>query len=159
MWSFQGCQSRWIFFFIPQHYLPYSSISLGMQDIQENHIYINDGTQNENGLQLKVFSVSLALWFKLASVPWYSPLFLLPGILTLKTYRFLHCNQKRTTLLHWHSIPQVQLVLAGPFLYQDPAAYFCGAFNFSRTFMHRFVNLLKVFPGFFLSVSAGICSK
>ena len=79
--------------------------------------------------------------------------------LTLKTYRFLHCNQKRTTLLHWHSIPQVQLVLAGPFLYQDPAAYFCGAFNFSRTFMHRFVNFLKVFPGFFLSVSAGICSK
>ena len=114
---------------------------------------------NENGLQLNDFSVSLALWFKLASVPWYSPFFLLPGILTLKTYRFLHCNQKRTTLLHWHSIPQVQLVLAGPFLYQDPAAYFCGAFNFSRTFMHRFVNFLKVFPGFFLSVSAGICSK
>ena len=73
--------------------------------------------------------------------------------LTLKTYRFSHCNQNWTTLLHWHSIPQVQLVLAGPFLYQDPAAYFCGAFNFSRTFMHRFVNFLKVFPGFFFYLS------
>merc|ERR1719264_787789 len=46
----------------------------------------------------------------------------------------------------------VQFILAAPFLSHDPGAYLSGAFNFSRTFMHReTVNWGFLSKAFFLS--------
>ena len=39
---------------------------------------------------------------------------------------------------------QVQFILAAPFLTHDPIAYISGAFNFSRTFMHRSPNSFQL---------------
>ena len=61
VWSFQGCPSRWIFFFIPQHYLPYSSLSLGMRYPGKSHLYQQWNSKRERFTTESLFSLLGAL--------------------------------------------------------------------------------------------------